>query len=601
MSPEAISLLTLVGVVGLFLWNRLPVELVAFGAALTLYFTGVLDLSQALAGLSDPAVVFIAALFIVSEGLDSTGVTAWVGQGLGTFTRGEPRRILVGAMILAAVLTAFIGLNGSIAALLPVVVLLALRNNIATSRLLMPLAFAGSAGGLLLLTGSPVNVVVAEAAQDAGGYLSYFEFALVGLPLAIVSIGLILVLGPRLIPERVSLQVPPDLSGHARTLVKAYDLHNIFHVRVEPESPLVGHRRAVGALDGFPDLRVVTVLNGQTRRPDSEGWIEPGDRLTLVGDGSQAYRFAGQNSLKVERVRASDDVKQSILSVTTGAAEVVIPPRSRFVGERTHAGMVFLGGSLVVLAIQRQGKDLGPGEVQLQPGDVLLLEGDWPALEETLAARDILVVESPELIRRQSVPRGRRSTAAMVILAAMVVMLATGAVPPAVAALLAAAGMLLTGALTIHQAYRGISWSTVLLIAGMIPLSTAITTSGAGEAVADVLVAAVGESNPLVLLLGLALITLVFGQLISNTATVLIMIPVALSAAASTDIPPTTVLMTLCVAGAAAFLTPVATPANMMVMGPGGYRFGDYWRMGGVLFVVFLLAAVLLVPLIWGL
>jgi di/tricarboxylate transporter len=601
MSPEAISLLTLVGVVGLFLWNRLPVELVAFGAALTLYFTGVLDLSQALAGLSDPAVVFIAALFIVSEGLDSTGVTAWVGQGLGKFTRGEPRRILVGAMILAAVLTAFIGLNGSIAALLPVVVLLALRNNIATSRLLMPLAFAGSAGGLLLLTGSPVNVVVAEAAQDAGGYLSYFEFALVGLPLAIVSIGLILVLGPRLIPERVSLQVPPDLSSHARTLVKAYDLHNIFHVRVAPESPLVGRRRALGGLDGFPDLRVVTVLNGQTQRPDSEGWLDPGDRLTLVGDGAQAYRFAAQNSLTVERVRASEDVKQSIMSVTTGAAEVVIPPRSRFVGERTHAGMVFLGGSLVVLAIQRQGKDLGPGEVQLQPGDVLLMEGDWPALEETLAARDILVVESPELIRRQSVPRGRGSTAAMAILVAMVIMLATGAVPPAVAALLAAGGMLLTGALTIHQAYRGISWSTVLLIAGMIPLSTAITTSGAGEAVADVLVSAVGERNPLILLLGLALITLVFGQLISNTATVLIMIPVALSAAASTGIPPTTVLMTLCVAGAAAFLTPVATPANMMVMGPGGYRFGDYWRMGGVLFVVFLLAAVLLVPLIWGL
>ncbi len=183
----------------------------------------------------------------------------------------------------------------------------------------------------------------------------------------------------------------------------------------------------------------------------------------------------------------------------------------------------------------------------------------------------------------------------------MVALLATGLVPPAVAALLAAGFMLLSGALTIQKAYRGISWSTVLLIAGMIPLSTAITQSGAGEAVADLLVSLVGVGNPLLMLFGLALITLVFGQLISNTATVLIMIPVALAAAESTGIPPTTVLMTLAVAGAAAFLTPVATPANMMVMGPGGYRFGDYWRLGLVLFVLFLLAAVLLVPLIWGL
>ncbi len=359
MSPATISLLTLGAVVALFLWNRYPVELVAFGAALTLYFTGVLDLGQALAGLSDPAVVFIAALFIVSEGLDATGVTTWVGQALGRFTGGQPRRILVGSMALVAMLTAIIGLNGSIAALLPVVVLLALRNSIPTSRLLMPLAFAGSAGGLLLLTGSPVNVVVAEAAQDAGGYLSLFEFALVGLPLVVVTIAVIMLLGDRLIPDRVSLQVPPDLSQHARTLVETYSLDNVFHIRVAEHSHLVGAPRRLTALSGYPDLRVITVLNGTTARPDSSGVLDAGDRLTIVGGQSQVEQFAAEQGLQVEESRGADQVQRSLLSQTSGAAEVVIPPRSRFVGVRTHAGMALLGGSLIVLAIQRQGRDLG--------------------------------------------------------------------------------------------------------------------------------------------------------------------------------------------------------------------------------------------------
>jgi di/tricarboxylate transporter len=329
--------------------------------------------------------------------------------------------------------------------------------------------------------------------------------------------------------------------------------------------------------------------------------LASGDRLTIVGDQYEVERFAAENTLVVEENRQADQVKQSLLSQTSGAAEVVIPPRSRFQGMRIHAGMALLGGDLIVLAIQRQGRDLGAGDIEIRAGDVVLVEGEWAALDEALSARDVLMVESPEMIRRQSVPLGRGSTTAIASLALMVVLLATGIVPPAVAALVAAGIMLVSNALPIEKAYRGVSWSTVLLIAGMIPLSTAITQSGAGQAVADLLVAVVGQRNPLLMLLGLALITILFGQLISNTATVLIMIPVALSAAQTTGIPPATVLMTLAVAGAAAFLTPVATPANMMVMGPGGYRFGDYWRLGGVLMVVFLLAAVLWVPLVWGL
>jgi di/tricarboxylate transporter len=182
----------------------------------------------------------------------------------------------------------------------------------------------------------------------------------------------------------------------------------------------------------------------------------------------------------------------------------------------------------------------------------------------------------------------------------MVALLASGVVPPAVAGLLAAMAIVVSGVLTIEQAYRGIQWTTVILVAGMIPLSTAMTETGAATTLAEGIVDLVGEASPRTLVLGLVLLTFVLGQLISNMATVLVMIPVAVSAADELDVSAEPILMAIAVAGSAAFLTPVATPANLMVMEPGGYRFGDYWRLGLPLLVLYGAVAVLLVPLIWS-
>ena len=183
----------------------------------------------------------------------------------------------------------------------------------------------------------------------------------------------------------------------------------------------------------------------------------------------------------------------------------------------------------------------------------------------------------------------------------MVVLLATGVVPAAVAGLLAAGAIVLSGVLSMEQAYRAISWTTVILVGGMIPLSTAMVETGAAEQLADRLVDVVGDAGPHALLLGLFLLTAVLGQLISNMATALIVIPIALSAAADMDVSAKPVLMAVAVSAAAAFLTPVATPANLMVLGPGGYRFGDYWKLGLPLLALFGVVAVLLVPVIWSL
>src|SRR5262245_14421220 len=239
-----------------------------------------------------------------------------------------------------------------------------------------------------------------------------------------------------------------------------------------------------------------------------------------------------------------------------------------------------------------------PGETVLAVGDTLLLQGTWSALEYHLDDPEVLVVDEPGRVRR-SVPLGAGAMRALVVLAAMVVLLATGAVPAAVAGLLAAGALVVGRVLTIEQAYRGISWTTVVLVGGMIPLSTAMTETGAASKLADILVDVVGDAGPYALLAGLFLLTAALGQLISNMATALIVLPIALQTAKDLDVSVRPVLMCVTVSAAAALLTPVATPANLMVMEPGSYRFSDYWKLALPLLVLYCVVVGGLVPVFW--
>jgi len=519
MSDTTLTFLVLGAVVVLFVWNRLPVEAVAVGAALALWATGVLSVNQAIAGFGDSTVVFIAALFVVSEGIDSTGVTAWAGHQLIARVGESRTRLIVLTMLLVAGLTALISVNGSVAALLPMVVVLAVRLGRPTSQLLLPLAFGAHAGSLLTLTGTPVNVIVSDAAAEAGvGRFGYFEFALVGVPLVAGTIVIVALFGERLLPSRNGDSIPPDLSRHARTLAAQYRLEH-----------------------------------------------------------------------------ATDD----LITREAGVAEVVVARRSDLVGAAVFPGMVTDSGDFVVLAVQRRGEDLDD-ETVLDVGDSLLLRGTWDALEEVPRDPDVLVVDSPALVRRQAVPLGRGAKEAVAVLGGMVVLLAFGLVPPVIAGLLAAGALILLRVLSVEHAYRAISWTTVVLVAGMLPLSTAMEVSGAAGDLADGLVDLVGGLGPYALLVGIVLLVFVLGQLISNMATALIVIPIAISAAADMNVSARPLLMAVAVAAAASFLTPVATPANLMVMKPGGYRFGDYWKLGLPLLGWFFVVAVVLVPAVWN-
>jgi di/tricarboxylate transporter len=537
MSDVGIVYAILAVAVVLFVSGRVPVGLVAVGVALALWATGLLPLTQALGGFGDPTVIFIASLFVVSEALDATGVTAWAGaQLLARAGDGRARLVLL-TMLLCAALTALISVNGAVAALLPVVVVIAVRTKRPPSQLLMPLVFAAHAGSMLTLTGTPVNVIVSNYALELTGHgFGFFEFALAGVPLLVGCIAVVLLAGPRLLPERRPKSLPPDLSRHARTLIEQYQL-------ARADSP--------EAAPATADTHV--------------------------------------------------DMAAALLSPTTGIAEIMIPPRSPHVGETAFPGMITERGDVVVLAIQRQGEDLGPGEATLRPGDTVLLQGPWASIESHAGDQRVLAVDSPDLIRRQAVPLGPGAGRAVVILIGMIVALATGIVPSAVAGLAAAALLVATGVLSPEGVYRGINWTTVVLMAGMIPLSTAMTETGAAGLIADQLVAIVRPLGPYALLAGLFLVTAAFGQLISNMATALIVIPIAIAAAADLSVDIRPVLMSVTVAASAAYLTPIATPVNLMVMGPAGYRFGDYWKLGLPLLAVTFVVAVFLVPVFWPL
>jgi di/tricarboxylate transporter len=329
-----------------------------------------------------------------------------------------------------------------------------------------------------------------------------------------------------------------------------------------------------------------------------EPTLAVGDFVVVSGDAKAAGSLAADKVLAFRTERAAADVGEALFNRESGLGELVIPPRSGLIGRSVFPGMVTSGGDLVILAVQRSG-DNQTGETVLAAGDALLLQGTWQALDEGLDDPDILVVDSPEIVRRQAIPLGRGAKLAMLVLAGMVFVLALDLMPAVIAGLVAACLMVLLGILTVPQAYRAINWTTVILVGAMTPLSDAISKTGAARMMADGVVAAVGGAGPHALLAGLFLLTALLGQLISNMATALIVIPIALAAAGQAGISPLPVLMSIAVAAAASFLTPVATPVNLMIKGPAGYHFGDYWKLGLPLLLWFLVVATFVVPIFW--
>jgi di/tricarboxylate transporter len=583
----------------LFVWGRWSPDLVALLSLLALALSGVIGTRDALVGFGNPTVVMIAALFVVGEGLSRTGVTGWGGKWLLESAHGSKIRLLVVVMAGTALLSAFISNTGTVATLLPAVVAAAWAVGSVPSKFLVPLAFAANTGGLLTLTGTPPNIVVAQTLEQSGlRPFSFFEFALIGGPLLVVAVAYMALVGRRILPSRSADQRPVAAAADLADLASAYSLgENQFRLRVRSNSSLIGKtvmEAALGPNYSAPVLRI----EGREIAPDVV--LRRDDILVVRAPSETIDRLLHELGLSL---KPPTDAPGELVSKEIGLAEVIPTPRSEYLGRPMAVGQISERFPVQLLAVRRRGKPVVDGkEITLELGDSLLVRGTWEAIGALKSERrNFVVVGTPEAMASEFAGLRPRAGVAVAALVGMVVLMVTGVVSTVIAALIAAAAMVLGGCLSTREAYRSISWSSVVLIAAMIPMGRALETTGGARLVAEGLVNTLGDLSPVALMAGVFLLTTGFSQVINNTATAVLVAPIVMQVAVDLGVSPYPLLMIVAVSASTAFLTPIGTTTNILVYSPGGYRFTDYVKVGLPLMLLFLAVSLVLVPVIWPL
>ena len=604
MNPQLIFVLSLLGAcVAMFIANKPRMDVVAMVAMVALALSGVVTLPEALAGFSDPSVVLIAALFIVGEGLVRTGIANRIGDFLLRRAAGSEGRLLTLLMLAVAGLGSIMSSTGVVAIFIPVVLLVAERQKLSPGRLMMPLSFAGLISGMLTLVGTPSNLVADSALQHAGfAGFGFFSITPFGAVILAAGIGYML-MARRWLRRAVETEKP----GHRRRLmdfVHEYQLAGREHrVRVGKDSPVIGEtlERLEARRHGGASVVAVERWIGRRRalldpRPDVV--LCAGDVLLvdeLVPGNPELDQARAELNLEVLPLRGSYFTDQSR---DLGMAEVLLPPDSGLVGQNVLQVGFRTKYQLSVIGLRRGREALSQGllEGKLRAGDTLLVIGRWKHIRVLQKQKhDFLVLSLPAEID-QVAPARSRAPYALGILAIMVTLMVTGWVPNALAALIACLLLGLTRCLTLESAYKSIQWPSLLLIVGLMPFSTALQKTGGVDLAAQGLVHVFGDAELRLLLAALFSFTAITSMFVSNTATALLMTPIALRVAHALDASPYPFVMTVALAASAAFMTPVSSPVNTLVLVPGKYRFGDFVRIGVPFTIIVLLLTVLLVP-----
>lgn len=601
----------------LFALNRVRSDVVALCALIALLLGGILSPTEALSGFSNPVVIMMAGLFIIGGGIVQTGLAKMVSSRLMTLAGQSELRLFLLVMIVTGFIGAFISNTGTVALMLPIVVSMANAAGISPRRLLMPLAFASSLG-IMTLISTPPNLFIDETLREAGyPALGFFSFLPVGLICLAVGIAVLLPLTRWLLKDKD--HGTHDSKPHGKSLsqlVREYGIaESVSRAVVGKSSPAIGQSIAELDIRQRYGLTVLEVRRERSRIPSfvnvsdkfrdisqtvatPDVRLQEGDIIYLSGSEEQAARFAKEGGLTLSFEDSGLDFYE------IGMAEIVLLRQSKFVGLRLSESGFRAKYSINVLGVRRD-KDYimtDLQDVRLQAGDVLLVQGTWSNIGRLTGDEEYWVVLGQPLAEASRVTFDYKAPLAAIIMLAMICMMVFDFIPvaPVTAVLIASVLMILTGCFrSVEAAYKTINWESLVLIAAMMPMSVALEKTGASDYVAQTLAASLGSWGPFALLSGIYFTTSLLTMFISNTATAVLMAPIALTSAQQAGISPVPLLFAVAVSASMCFASPFSTPPNALVMKAGRYTFMDYVRVGLPLQLIMGIVMIIVLPLLF--
>ena len=600
-----------------FVTGKVRSDLVALCALLALLVFQILTPEEGLSGFSNSTVIMMVGLFIVGGGIFQTGLAKMISSKILKLAGKSELRLFLLVVLTTACIGAFVSNTGTVALMLPIVVSMAAIANANPSRLLMPLAFASSMGGMMTLIGTPPNLIISDTLADAGfDRLSFFTFLPVGLVCVAVGIIALLPLSKWFLTKKRKSDSTSDSGKSLDELVNEYGLTvNLFRVRIDGNSEVAG--KTMGSLNlrskyGLNILEIRRQDSGVQNRfmrtvkqyssPDTV--LEADDVLYLSGQQSQVRQFAADCGLTLLDDHSTEDSGNSLDFYDIGIAEVLLMSSSRMNNHTVREAGFRDKFNVNVLGIRRKKEYLlhDLADVKMHEGDVLLVQGGWKDIARLSNEDEDWVVLGQPLEEAAKVTLDYKAPIAALIMVLMVVMMVFDFIPvaPVTAVLIAAVLMVMTGCVrSMEAAYKTINWQTIVLFAAMMPMSLALEKTGVSSLISDTLVKSIGGFGPLALLAGIYFTTSVMTLFISNTVTALLMAPIALQSAIQIGVSPVPFMFAVSVAASMCFASPFSTPPNALVMSAGQYSFMDYVKVGGPLQLLMGIVMVLVLPLLF--
>lgn len=579
---------TLIVVLMLFAWGRIRHDVVALIALFLLVVTGIIPPDEAFAGFGHPAVITVAAVLIIGKALEYSGLIDVLGKWVMRVGKNLVVQIVT-LSLLVAVASAFMNNVGALAVMMPIAIHMARKSGNPPSLILMPIAFASLLGGMTTLIGTPPNIIIATfRATEQGDAFGMFSFTPVGFGVAVTGILFIALLGWRLLPKRQAQKSEEQL----------FDIEDyITEVKVNKEAKVndmpVGELKKVSKAD----VQILGLVRNKRRihAPDDRDELRAGDVIILETDVEELKTFLDDTGL--ELVGQKQFRKDAAGSKEIAVTEAIVMADSPLIGQTTSNIRMRSRFGINLLAVARREKRIHRrlDHIVFQAGDVLLLQGRAHMIDEMIPSMGCL----PLARRGLRLGYEKKITLSLGIFITSIVLVVTGLLPVQVAFTMAAVAMVVSGMLPAKEVYTSVDWPVIVLLGAMIPVGAALETTGGAKLIADQLLQ-LGDRLPLwAMLTTVLVVTMFLSDIINNAATVVLMAPIGISVAQGLGASIDPFLMAVAVGGSCAFLTPIGHQSNTLVMGPGGYRFADYWRMGLPLEVLIVLIGVPLILWFW--